>query len=140
MSNKVKYSSLTPRHGIGFGGIIERRHFALAPARINYTCFGISNSSPYSFFSLCAFRPSLVALLSAFSSFLEKKGKGGMFTTKWFDQSVISDTRQTIRNTIESLRWDSKQRERARSSSSTTAPAAIAAADTSGKSGGVRGA
>lgn len=56
----------------------------------------------------------------SFSSFLEKKGKGGMFSNRWFDKSVISDTRKTIRNTVESLRHDQLQQERASASSSSS--------------------
>ena len=36
-----------------------------------------------------------------------------MFNKKWFDKSAISDTRVSIRNTVESLRWNQLQRERA---------------------------
>lgn len=49
-----------------------------------------------------------------------------MFSKKWFDKSVISDTRKTIRSTVESLRWDCVQQERA--VSSTNAAAATAGA------------
>lgn len=57
---------------------------------------------------------------SSIPSFLEKKGRGGMFSTRWFDKSVISDTRKTMRNTVEGLRWDRVQQERASTADSTS--------------------
>ena len=51
-----------------------------------------------------------------------------MFSTKWFDKSAISDARKTIRNTVESLRWDQVQQER-----TSAANSASAAAGDSGK-------
>ena len=50
--------------------------------------------------------------------------RGGVFNKKWFDKSAISDTRVSIRNTVESLRWDHVQQERAISAAAAAAPAA----------------
>lgn len=71
---------------------------------------------------------SLMSLLSSNfrrpirTRFLEKKGKGGMFTSTWFDKSVIADTRKSITRTIETLRWDCMQQERVSSGASVAAP------------------
>lgn len=51
-----------------------------------------------------------------------------MFSSKWFDKSVIADTRKTIRSTVETLRWDCLQQERA-ATPSTAAAAPVTAPD-----------
>lgn len=54
--------------------------------------------------------------------------RGAMFNKKWFDKSAISDTRVNIRSTVESLRWDHVQQERATSAAAAVAAAAATAA------------
>ncbi|CAN0094736.1 unnamed protein product [Ectocarpus fasciculatus] len=56
--------------------------------------------------------------------FLERKGKGGVFSKKWFDSSVISGTRKTIRDTVETMRWDCLEKERAATDAAAAANAA----------------
>ncbi|CAN0127182.1 unnamed protein product [Ectocarpus sp. 8 AP-2014] len=52
--------------------------------------------------------------------FLDRKGKGGIFSKKWFDSSVISATRKTIRDTVETLRWDCLEEERGAAAAATS--------------------
>lgn len=66
--------------------------------------------------------------MTSICSFVEKKGRGGIFSKKWFDNSAISETRTTIRNTVESLRWDCVEQERAAGSTNAAAPAAARSA------------
>lgn len=55
-----------------------------------------------------------------------------MFKKNWFDKTAISDTRVSIRRTVERLRWQHVQQERdnsdAASSPSSSSAAATAAA------------
>ncbi|CAN0099242.1 unnamed protein product [Pylaiella littoralis] len=69
--------------------------------------------------------------------FLDKKGRGGMFNKNWFDKRVISDTRKNIRGTVESLRWDCVEQERA--AGTTNAAAATATAAAAGRATRARG-
>ncbi|CBJ29995.1 conserved unknown protein [Ectocarpus siliculosus] len=52
--------------------------------------------------------------------FLDRKGKGGIFSKKWFDSSVISATRKTIRDTVETMRWDCLEKERGAAAAATS--------------------
>lgn len=81
---------------------------------------------------------SLCCVSFSSPSFLEKKGRGGMFSNRWFDKSVISDTRKTIRNTVESLRFDHMQQEGA-SAVPTAAKSSAAAGGASGNKANARG-
>lgn len=56
-----------------------------------------------------------------------------MFSTRWFKESVISDTRKTIKNTVERLRYDQVRQEEKRNASANSGGGDNAAAGASGK-------